>query len=148
MADVCPTCGSKRKGIRSGEQHRRFFGVVRAAYHHWPESHSRQFSSEEECRKFLEMKAGHREVGARIPLTGIRKEQAMMLAEAAIRAAGSYAIPVIHGSELIVWKPKSIGFESMGHKAFCELSSAIDEIIHDVFGMSGDDLLQSWSEVS
>jgi hypothetical protein len=30
MADICPTCGSKTKNIRSPEQHRRYFGVIRA----------------------------------------------------------------------------------------------------------------------
>jgi 6-phosphofructokinase len=142
MANVCPTCGSERKSPRSVEQHRRFFSLMRAAFTNWPETHERQFSSEEELRKYLTMKAGHRELTARIPLTGIRKEQAVVLAEAAIRAAAAYAVAAVHGSELIIWKPKSIAFHKLGHLAFCELNSAVDEILLAEIGISGDELLQ------
>lgn len=109
---------------------------------HWPEANERQFSSEEELRKYLTMRAGHREIAARIPLTGIRKEQAVILAEASIRAAGSYAVPVIHGSELVIWKPKSIAFHNLGHRSFCELNQAVDDILKAEIGLSGDQLLQ------
>lgn len=142
MASICPTCRHESKGPpRSLDQHRRFFGVIKAALHHWPENHERQFASEEELRKFLTMKAGHREVTARIPLTGIRKEQAVILAEASIRAAGAYAVAAVHGSELVIWKPKSIAFNNLGHKAFCELNQAVDEILQAEIGLSGDQLL-------
>ena len=143
MASICPTCGHESKGPpRSIDQHRRYFGMIKAAFHHWPETHERQFASEEELRKFLQMKAGHREIAARIPLTGIRKEQAVILAEASTRAAGSYAIPVIHGTELVIWKPKSIAFHNLGHRAFCELNQSVDEILQAEIGLSGDQLLQ------
>lgn len=141
MADVCPTCGAKAKGIRSVDQHRRYFAVARAAFAHWPESNSRQFSDAEECRKYLQMLAGHREVAARIPLTGIRKEQAVILAEAAIRAAGAFAVPEVHGSELVIWKPKSINFASLGHLKFCDLNRAVDDVLVAQIGMTGDQLL-------
>jgi len=74
-------------------------------------------------------------------LTGIRKEQAVILAEASIRAAGAYAVPVIHGTELVIWKPRSIAFHNLGHKAFCALNSAVDEILQVEIGLSGDQLL-------
>lgn len=142
MSNTCPTCGHTKRSPRSIDQHRRYFGVVKAAFHHWPETHEVQFSSEEECRKFLQMRAGRREVAARIPLAGIRKEHAVMLAEASIRAAGAYARPVIHGTELVIWKPKSIAFEALGHLEFCELNTAIDEILQAEIGLSGDQLLE------
>jgi hypothetical protein len=142
MASICPTCGHESKGPpRSLDQHRRFFGVIKAAFTHWPEAHERQFSNEEDLRKFLTMKAGHREITARIPLTGIRREQAVILAEAAIKAAGSYAVPVAIGSELVIFKPKSIAFSNLGHRAFCELNSAVDEILQAEIGLSGDQFL-------
>lgn len=143
MASICPTCGHESKGPpRSIDQHRRYFGMIRAAHTHWPESHPHQFTCEDDLRKWLQMKAGHREIAARIPLTGIRKEQAVILAEASIRAAGSYAIPVIHGSELVIWKPKSIAFHNLGHRSFCELNQAVDDILQAEIGLSGDQLLQ------
>ena len=145
MANICPTCGHESKGPpRSIDQHRRYFGMIKAAFAHWPEASSRQFSSEEELRKFLQMKAGHREIAARIPLTGIRKEQAIILAEAAIRAAGSYAVAAVHGGDLIIWKPKSISFHNLSHLKFCELNTAIDDVLKEELGMSGDELLAEY----
>lgn len=142
MASICPTCGHESKGPpRSLDQHRRYFGMIKAAFHHWPEIHERQFTSEDDLRKWLQMKAGHREIAARIPLTGVRREQAVILAEASIKAAGSYAVPVAIGSELVIFKPKSIAFNNLGHKAFCELNQAVDEILQAEIGLSGDQLL-------
>lgn len=115
---------------------------MRAAYHHWPEQHANQFSSAEELRKWVQMKAGHREISARIPLTGVRKEIAEMLAAASIRAVGEYAVPLVHGSELIIWKPKSIAFATLGHKAFCDLNNEIDDVLKAEIGLTGDQLLQ------
>lgn len=141
---TCPHCGgvlSKGKP-RSVEQHRRFFALIKAAYDQWPETHERQFSSQEELRKWLTMKAGHREVGASIPLTGMQKERAMLLAEAAIRAAGSYAVPVIHGDTLVVFRPKSIAFEKLEHKAACQLFDEVEAFIEDAIGVPAEQLLR------
>lgn len=142
----CPACGfvlDDAKGLpRSVPQLRRYFAMIRAAYHHWPERHERQFASEDECRKWLQMKAGHREIGATIPLTGMSKERAMLLAEAAIRAAGSYAVPVIHGDTLAIWRPKSIAFSKLGHKAACRLFDDVADVIRAETGIDPDELLR------
>jgi len=108
---------------------------------HWPESHKRQFSSVTELRKFLEMKAGAREVGASIPLSGMSKERAMLLAEAAIRGAGSYALPVLHGDTLVIFRPKSVSFAKMGPAEFGQLSDAVSDVIEAEIGVSVDQLL-------
>jgi hypothetical protein len=42
------------------------------------------------------MKAGHREIAAKIPLVGVPREKVVVIVEAAIRAAGSYAMPILH----------------------------------------------------
>jgi len=116
--------------------------MIRAAFIHWPETHERQFSDAEECRAWLQMKAGAREVGAQIPLTGMSKERAMLLAEAAIRGAGSYAMPVIHGDTLVVFRPKSIAFASMPHVEFCRLTDAVADVIRAETGMDPEVLLR------
>lgn len=149
----CPECGAvldpKAKGApRSLEQHRRFFGLMRAVFHHWPETHPVQFGDETECRKWLTMKAGHREIGARIPLVGINRERAMLLAEAAIRAAGSYAVPIIHGDTLVVFKPKSIAFAKLSHAAFCALNNAVDDVIQAETGLDPKQLLKEHERVA
>jgi hypothetical protein len=143
----CPSCGcelvAKAGGKpRSVEQIRRYFAMIRAAFHHWPESHERQFANSEELRTWLQMKAGAREVGAQIPLTGMGKERAMLLAEAAIRGAGSFAFPVIHGDTLVIFKPKSISFGKMAHSDFCRLSDEVAGVIEEETGITTNDLLK------
>lgn len=141
----CPACGfdaGHNSKPRSVEQIRRHFGIIRAAFIHWPETHPRQFSDAEECRAWLQMKAGAREVGAQIPLTGMSKERAMMLAEAAIRGSGSYAMPVIHGDTLVVFKPRSIAFAKMPHAEFCALTDAVADVIRAETGMDPEILLR------
>lgn len=116
--------------------------MLRLAFTHWPETSERKFANEEELRAFVQMKAGAREVGAQIPLIGISKERAMMLAEAAIRGAGSYAMPVIHRDTLVIFKPKSISFAKMEHNDFCRLSDAVQTVIEQETGIRVDDMLK------
>ena len=142
----CPHCGCELTPPaggrpRSVEQIRRYFAMIRAAYHHWPETHERQFASAEELRAWLQMNAGAREIGATIPLTGMGKERAMLLAEAAIRGAGSYAMPVIHGDSLVVFRPRSISFSKMGPAAFSRLSDDVAQVIETEIGISAEQLL-------
>ncbi len=142
--DVCEDCGcilaSTRKP-RSLVQHRRFFKVICEALKHWPETHADQFTSTEELRSWLLIEAKHSERGATIPLTGMSKERAMFLAEAAIRGSGRYARVTIEGDSLVITKPKSIAFHRLSHQAFCALNKDIDDIITSVIGVSGDKLL-------
>lgn len=144
--DHCPHCGvildEPAKSVRSLPQLRRYFGMIRATLHHWPESHERQFASEEELRAFLQMKAGHREIAATIPITGMNKERAVILAEAAIRAAGSYALPVLHGDTLVIFRPKSIAFSKLGHSDFCKLSDEVSEVIRAETGLNPEQVLR------
>jgi hypothetical protein len=140
---TCSQCGSPlRESDRSVPQLRRFFSVIRAAYMHWPESHPRQFACEDDCRRFLQMKAGHREISATIDLGGISKEHAMLIAEASIRAAGAYAVPVLHGETLVIFKPKSIAFAKLDHKAFCKLNDEVDAVISAEIGIEAETLLK------
>lgn len=137
----CPTCGAPAKRQpRSLDQHRRYFALIKSAFHHWPEAHEKQFGDETELRKWLQMRAGYREIGAKIPLVGLNRDRAVMLVEAAIRAAGSYAVPVVHGDTLVVFKPKSIKFDSMPHLEFCGLNNAVDDVLR-AEGVDPDQLL-------
>lgn len=123
-------------------QIRRYFAMIKAAFHHWPESHETQFASEEEARKWLQMKAGHREIGARIPLVGLNKDKAVALVEAAIRASGSYAVPVMHGGDLVVFVPKSIAFGKLSHLAACTLFDDVAAVIENEIGVPADRLMK------
>jgi len=152
-AITCPECGSvfssKAKGKpRSLEQHRRYFALMRAAFEHWPETHPRQFGDAEECRKYLQMKAGYREIAAQIPLVGMNREKVLTVVEAAVRAAGSYAVPVLHGDTMVIFKPKSIAFRALPHQAFCALNNAVDEVIFAEIGIKADDLLRETEQAA
>ncbi len=142
---TCPHCGCSHDAQdrpRSVPQLRRYFAMIRAAYAHWPETADVQFSSEEECRKHVQMRAGWREVGARIPLVGVKPETAKMLAAAAIAGAKAHAWPVIHERELIVWVPRSIKFASMGPQEFGQLSDAVAVVIRDMTGMDVEQVMK------
>ena len=143
----CPHCGcelTQPSGgkARSVEQIRRFFAMIKAAFLHWPETHERQFSSSEELRAYLQMKAGAREIGAQIPLTGLPKERAMLLAEAAIRGAGSHSMPVIHGETLVIFRPKSISFAKMAHADFCRLNDDVAGVTRNETGNDLEELMR------
>lgn len=142
---TCPHCGCShdaQERPRSLPQLRRYFAMVRAAFSHWPETAEVQFSSEDECRKFLQMSAGWRDVGARIPLVGVNPEHARLLVAAAIKGAGAFARPVVHKGELIIWIPRSIKFSTMGPQEFGLLSDAVAVVIKDMTGLDADTLLK------
>lgn len=140
---TCPHCGGDLTNAkRSVPQHRRYFAMVRAYFHHWPENHETQFASEEECRKWLQMKAGHRVIAARIPLAGINKDKAAMIAEAAIRAAGSFAVPVVHGTDLVVFVPKSIAFGKLGHQSACALFDDVAAVAEAETGLNAETVMK------
>lgn len=146
---ACPHCLSALeddpKGApRSLDQLRRYFAMLRAVFFHWPETHEQQFGDITEMRKWLQMKAGYYEVGASIPLVGISKERAMFIAEAAIRAAGSYAMPRMQGTSLVVFVPKSIAFHKLAHKDFCKLNNDIDEVIVAETGLDPEQCLTEY----
>ena len=143
---TCSQCGSPQrqegKTHRSVPQLRRFFSVIRAAWTHWPEAHPRQFANEEDCRKYLQMKAGHREIAASIDINGMSKELALLVAEASIKAAGAYAVPVMHGDTLVIFRPKSIKFTKMTHQDFCKLNDEVDAVIFAEIGIDAGTLLK------
>jgi hypothetical protein len=140
----CQHCGGELAATtsRSAPQLRQFFWMIALAFANWPETHEHQFASTEELRAWLTMKAGAREVGAAIPLHDISRDVAMLVAEAAIRGAGSYAMPVMHGDILVIFRPKSISFAKMPHHAFCQLSDDVADIIDAETGMGIASLMQ------
>lgn len=143
---TCQHCGCETTATggktRSREQLRRYFAMIRAAYTHWPESHTTQFSDAEDCRKWLQMSAGWREVGSRMRLTGVKPETAIVLAQSAIGGAGAYARAVVHKGELIVWRPISISFGKMTHSEFCRLNDEVASAIEAETGMKVDEMMR------
>lgn len=142
---TCPHCGSSMDANdkpRSLPQLRRYFALIRAAFHHWPETAEMQFASEDEFRKHMQMRAGWREIGARIPLLGANPEVIKMIVRQAIAGAGAHAWPVVHKNELVIWIPRSIAFHNMGPQEFGQLSDAVAVVIKDVTGHDVETLMK------
>jgi hypothetical protein len=142
---TCPHCAGDLDGDaskpRSLDQHRRYFALMRAVFHHWPETHAVQFTSQDELRVWLQMKAGHRQIGVRTPL-GEDRNRDLFVAEAAIRGCGSNAMPIIYGDELVVFKPKSIAFANLSHERFCKLNEEVSAVILAETGLDAEQILK------
>lgn len=145
---ACPNCTAtfdlNRIGKpRSVDQHRRFFSICKAAFLHWPDDHERQFADAEDARKWLTMKAGYRELAAQIPLRNVKPNMAIMLCEAAMRAAGAHAVAVAHKGNICIWTPRSIRFDKMSHMEFCKLNDDVADVVKAEIGITADELLSN-----
>jgi hypothetical protein len=127
---------------RSPEQHRRFWGLMKAAYDQWPEAHEEQFSTVNDLRLWMTMKAGWRDLASKTSIVGLKPELLVPVVQAAIKAAGNNARVTSYRGQLCVWTPKSIRFDRMRHQEFVALNQAVEDVIKDVFGVTGDELLE------
>ena len=144
---TCPQCdlrfdASRDSTHRSAPQHRRFWGVVRAAYHHWPESHDEQFSSQNELRVWLTMKAGWRDLASKTSISGMKPDALVAVVQGALKSAGANARVAAHKGQLCIWTPKSIRFDRMKHMEFVALNQAVEDVIKAELGITGDELLE------
>ena len=142
---ICPACGedvANPDQRRSVPHLRRYMKLIRETFKHWPEKHDRQFTNVKELRAFLQMKAGHRELVADLPIVGLNKERAVILVEAAIRASGSYALPVLHGDSMAIFRPKSIAFAKLGHMEAVGIFSEVEDVIRRETGLDPDQIMR------
>ena len=142
----CSQCGADAKAQRSSPDHRRFFALINAAHHHWPENHEFTPDDADHLRKWLLCKAGFREV-VTIPVEYAEAQPSMMklvslTVEAAVRGAGGHAFIRPHGSAIAVFKAKSIAWDKIGQKQFNSIRDAVTEVIETELGMSADTLLR------
>lgn len=141
---TCPVCDATydvADDIRSLPHLRRYMALCRAAHFHWPETHPQQFANWRSLRVWLQMKVGHRKIGNKIPLVGVPKNVAIILAEAALRGANSNSMVTYHGGQLIVWQPKSIAFAKLKHYDAVDLFEKVAAVIHAEIGIDSEELL-------
>ena len=62
MTIACPECGCVIDKGRSVPDHRRLFGLLRAAFHQWSESHAFQPTNESQLRAWALVQTGHSNV--------------------------------------------------------------------------------------
>lgn len=141
----CPQCGCEieqkaKSKARSVPQHRRYFALVRAAWMHWPEGHHFCPQSEEHLRRWLQAKAGHRDV-ITIDAGFMSAAQAVAAVAGAMRQAGPYAFISNSETKLYVVTSKSISFDALPHLAACALFDAVAEVIESETGIKADDMI-------
>jgi hypothetical protein len=139
---TCRECGQKMPRIpRSYQQHKRYFAVIRAAFFHWPETHERQFANETALRKWLQMKAKHFTTKA-MNMYGLSPKRAQLFAQELLDNSAPYSEAVLEGTRVIIMTPESINYDTLGHKEFCRLNDAVDEIIKAETGLNPEQMLK------
>ncbi len=154
----CPHCGcdlQPEKGKpRSVEQLRRFFGMLRAMYRHWPETAEFQPESEEALRKWVLIKAGHKDTtDIAVPFADDQPGLTRLVAvsvEACVRGAGGYAFirPHPDGGLLRVFKAKSIAFNQLGQAEFNALNDAVETAYAQETGLDPEQVLKQTDEAA
>ena len=144
---TCPHCGCdtavpKLGKPRSVPQHRRYFALIRAALMHWPEGHRFQPAGEDHLRKWLQAKAGYRDVQT-IETEGMTPAQAVAAVAAVLSRADVHHFVQAVGSKLYVITSKSIAFGELNHLAACVLFDAVAEVIEIETGIRCDDMIKT-----
>jgi len=126
---------------RSLDQHKRFFAVIAATFHHWPHSHSFKPKDSEHLRAWLLVRAGHCfihefEVGDKAD------EFAKLIPIIGFMMFRCHSWTKVIGYNVAVCVPRSIAFERLGHNAFCALNDDVDQIIRAETGLEPDQLLR------
>jgi hypothetical protein len=142
----CQQCGADEKSQRSSPDHRRFFGLIAAAFHHWPERHEFEPDDADHLRKWLLCKAGFRDVTI-ITVEYADDQPGLMklvslTAEAAVRAADNKAFTRVHGDKIVVFKAKSIAWDKLSQTAFNDVRDRVTAVIENELQLSADELLK------
>jgi hypothetical protein len=142
---TCPHCGveleAKPKGKpRSVPQHRRYFGLIKAAHSHWPETHRFKPMSEEHLRKWLQAKAGYATVRT-VDTAGMDTQSAIVAVAAMLAAADPMHFTSVTGARFHVIESKSINFDTLPHLAACALFDAVADTIRAETGLDPDKIM-------
>lgn len=126
---------------RSLDQHKRFFAVIAATFHHWPESHAFQPDNAEHLRAWLLVRATYCTIRT-FHMDGDTDEAARLVPVITASMLGKYSWCRARGAELHVCVPQSIAFDKMPHEQFCKLNDDVDEVIRVETGLDPEALLR------
>ena len=151
--EQCPECGClfriKNRGKpRSVPQHRRFFGLVKAAFANWPERHKFQPRTAEELRAWLLYQAGHCEVVKTVRCETVEPRNLAAVFEASFRAARAHCFVEVQGNTVRIIAPHSTAFEKLPHMHAVTIYSLIQDFVTDIFGVPADQLLKKAKEAA
>lgn len=117
-------------------------------FHHWPEHAEFRPESEEHLRKWVLIKAGHREA-TDIPVDWTEDQPALarlasLAIEASVKAAGAFAFvrPHPEGGMVRVFRAKSIAFGSLGQADFNRLNDEVEAAYRAETGLEADVVLK------
>lgn len=112
---------------RSLDQHRRFFGLCRALFLHWPEAHAFKPDNEEHLRAYLLVKAGHRSVKEFfIAETEANESIAQLIPIVSAVMMNRYCWAWVEGEAIKVCAPLTTNFREMKHADACKVYDAVD----------------------
>lgn len=130
---------------RSTPQHRRFFGLMKALYHHWPENQQFQPDSEEHLRAFLLVKSGHRKIMSFEIDKAEEAARLIPIIAAAMLHRYCWAWAVENGIK--VCAPESIAYEKLPHKDACKVFDDVEGYVRTL-GMDPDQLLEETEQAA
>ena len=142
---TCPHCGCVIVKGRSSPDHRRFFAMIRAAYDHWPAKHEFQPDSAEHLRAWLTCKAGYREstiIDLPDGATDGMQRLFVLAIEASVKAADGLGFVRPYNGSVVVFKPRSIAWDTLGQREFAAVRDAISDVIEAETGITVDALLR------
>lgn len=144
----CPHClcdlDAEKGTPRSPEQLRRFFGVLRAMFNHWPEHADFQPHTEEHLRKWVLCKAGHGVVVKTLTMprsSNVSLMAAMMaFAEALLEMGNRFGR--WKGSTLAVYEAKSIAFHNLSQHKFNQVNDEVEAVYRNETGLDPEQVLK------
>jgi hypothetical protein len=152
---VCQHCGCEtaiHKRARSSPDHRRFFGMIAAAFRQWPENEF-QFSNSEQLRAYLLVSVGHYDV---IPIPAPEKLQenpgdplllamfkdAVAATCGAMRRQYGFASVTVSATGAEIRTPRSIDYDTVSQREFGPIRDAVSDLIETTLGVQADQLLR------
>lgn len=134
---TCHHCAGKH----SDPMRRRFFGLVKAAYDHWPHDGDFIPDDPEHLRAWLLTKVGWR-TSDEIPTRDIDPETVAAIAKAAILASRKRSFVVAHNGRVYVLTPKSIQKAKSSHRELVSVFESVEHLIKEVVGVDADMILR------
>ena len=145
---TCPECGAvfapkATVKPRSYPQLKRYFAVIKAAFHHWPESHQFRPKNADHLRYWLEVEAGHFEAAKSIRCESVEPQILTALLTAVMRTSDDDRQFVdVDGQLITVKRALSISYPMLAHLATCKLFEDVDNVIKQELGIEPDELLR------
>ena len=142
---ACRALQGKRRSL---PHHRRFFGLIDAAFQNWNHDHEFQPDDAKHLRAYLLCRAGYRQ-SREVPVAYSDGNPALakltaIAVEAALKEAGAYAFirPHPDGGSIAVYRAKSIKWSELPQKDFAPLAEAVEQIIEAELGVDAETLLR------